>query len=76
MVVNLDPHYRQSGWVDVDLDRLGLKPNVPYEVHDLLTDARYRWQGARNYVELTPGMGHIFAVRRPGQSVPAAGSNV
>jgi starch synthase (maltosyl-transferring) len=76
MVVNLDPHYRQSGWVTVDLDMLGLKPDVPYEVQDLLTDARYRWQGGRNYVELTPGMGHIFAVRHPGRPVPASGSAV
>ncbi|MGZ5141252.1 MAG: alpha-1,4-glucan--maltose-1-phosphate maltosyltransferase, partial [Burkholderiales bacterium] len=76
IVVNLDPHYRQSGWVAVDLDTLGLKPDVAYEVHDLLTDARYRWQGGRNYVELAPGMGHIFTVRRPGKPVPAAGSAV
>ena len=32
--------------------------------HDLLSDARYLWHGRRNFVELAPGMGHIFAVRR------------
>ena len=63
MVVNLDPHHRHSGWVDLDITRLGLQPDVPYEVHDLLTDARYFWNGRRNYVDLTAGMGHIFALR-------------
>ncbi|MDB5926090.1 MAG: glgE [Betaproteobacteria bacterium] len=76
MVVNLDPYHGQSGWVDVDLDILGLQSDVPYEVHDLLTDARYRWQGRRNYVELTPGMGHIFVVRGPARPLRAAGSPV
>jgi starch synthase (maltosyl-transferring) len=64
IVVNLDPHHRHGGWVDVDLARLGLRPDVPFEVQDLLTDARYVWHGRRNYVELTPGMGHIFAAGR------------
>jgi len=64
MIVNLDPHHRQSGWVDLDLERLKLDAHAPYQVHDLLTDARYLWHGRRNYVELDPGMGHIFAVRR------------
>jgi starch synthase (maltosyl-transferring) len=76
IVVNLDPHHRQSGWVDANLDSLQLQPDVPYEVHDLLTDARYRWQGTRNYVELTPGMGHIFAVHRPAQATRAAATLV
>jgi starch synthase (maltosyl-transferring) len=62
MVVNLDPHHRQSGWVDIGPSGLDLPTDVPYEVHDLLTDARFMWHGRRNYVELTPGMGHIFAI--------------
>jgi len=64
IVVNLDPHHRQSGWVEVDPAQLDLDPDHPYQVHDLLTDARYVWHGPRNYVELDPGMGHIFVVRR------------
>jgi starch synthase (maltosyl-transferring) len=50
MVVNLDPHHRHSGFVEIDLGRLDLKPEVPYEVHDLLTDARYLWHGRRNFI--------------------------
>jgi len=64
IVVNLDPHHGQSGWVDIDLAGLSLEADTPYQVHDLLTDGRYLWHGRRNFVELAPGMGHVFAVRR------------
>jgi len=66
VIVNLDPHYKQSGWVEVPLTDFQLAPNQSYQVHDLLTGARYLWQGARNYVELNPSVlpGHIFKVRR------------
>jgi starch synthase (maltosyl-transferring) len=45
---------------------MGLAADQPYQVHDLLTDARYLWQGARNYVDLDPAAvpAHIFSVRR------------
>jgi starch synthase (maltosyl-transferring) len=62
IVVNIDPRYRQSGFVELDLARIGVDPRAPYQVRDLLTDARYSWSGSRNYVELEPGMAHIFAV--------------
>jgi starch synthase (maltosyl-transferring) len=66
VIVNLDPRYKQSGWVEVPLADFQLAPNQSYQVHDLLTDARYLWQGARNYVELNPSVlpAHIFKVRR------------
>jgi starch synthase (maltosyl-transferring) len=66
VVVNLDPHHVQSGWVTLDLDALGLDAEQPFQVHDLLTDARYVWNGPRNYVELDPkGVpAHVFSVRR------------
>jgi len=66
VIVNLDPHYKQSGWVEVPLRDFQLAANQSYQVHDLLTGARYLWQGARNYVELNPSAlpAHIFKVRR------------
>lgn len=66
VVINVDPHYQQSGFVNLPLDLLGIDPNQPYQVHDLLTDARYLWYGPRNYVALDPHRlpAHIFAVRR------------
>jgi len=64
VVVNLDYRYKQSGWVDLSLEELGLDQGQPYEVHDLLADARYQWKGPRNYVELDPQKipAHIFRV--------------
>ncbi len=66
VVVNLDPHYKQTGFVTLPLEELGLDPHQPYQAHDLLTDARYLWQGTRNYVELNPLTvpAHIFVLRR------------
>jgi starch synthase (maltosyl-transferring) len=65
-VVNLDPHHTQSGWVELPLEDFGLEAQQPYQVHDLLTDARYLWHGTRNYVELNPQIvsAHIFRLRR------------
>ncbi|HYH41115.1 MAG TPA: maltotransferase domain-containing protein, partial [Burkholderiales bacterium] len=64
IVVNLDPQHRQAGFVQLDPAKLEFDADTPYQVHDLLTDARYMWRGARNFVELAPGMGHVFSVRR------------
>ncbi len=66
VVVNLDPHHRQAGWTSLDLGALGVDGDRPYQVHDLLTDARYLWQGGRNYVELDPHAvpAHVFRIRR------------
>ncbi len=66
MVVNLDPYYTQSGWVDLSLETLGLDPSQPYQMHDLLSDARYLWHGPHNYLQLNPQKmpAHIFVVRR------------
>jgi starch synthase (maltosyl-transferring) len=64
-VVNLDPHHTQSGWVELPLADLGLDLAQPFQVHDLLTDARYLWHGERNYLSLDPRSvpAHIFRVR-------------
>jgi starch synthase (maltosyl-transferring) len=66
VVMNLDPHYRHGGWVNLDLAALGIEPGERYQVHDLLSDARYSWEGSRNYVELDPALmpAHVFRIRR------------
>ena len=66
VVVNLDPLYTQSGWVEVPIEDFGEIDTDSYEVHDLLTDTRYIWHGKRNYVALHPGLqpAHILRVRR------------
>jgi starch synthase (maltosyl-transferring) len=65
-VVNLDPHHVQSGWVDLDLEALGLERDQSFQVHDLLTGARYLWHGSRNFAQLDPRTvpAHLFRVRR------------
>ena len=67
VAVNLDPHHVQSAWVDLDIKKLGVPADdQPYQVHDLLTGARYLWHGSRNFVQLDPHSipAHIFRVRR------------
>ncbi len=66
VVVNLDPHHVQSGWVNIPPEPLGLGAADSYQAHDLLTGARFLWHGARNYVQLDPknGPAHILRLRR------------
>ena len=56
VVVNLDPHHGQSGWVRLPIAELGLGsgPGESYQVHDLISDARYLWHGESNFVQLDP----------------------
>jgi starch synthase (maltosyl-transferring) len=65
-VVNVDPHNTQSAWLDLDLAALHVETNRPFQVHDLLSGARYTWHGGRNYVQLNPQVvpAHIFRIRR------------
>jgi starch synthase (maltosyl-transferring) len=66
VVVNLDPHRKQHSYVDVPIDLFGAMESDTYQVHDLLSDARYVWHGRQNYVELDPQIqpAHVFRVRR------------
>jgi starch synthase (maltosyl-transferring) len=56
IVVNLDPHHRQTGWLDFS----------PCEVRDLLSGGHYVWRAERNYIELNPHTlpAHVFRVQR------------
>ncbi|MCO6456619.1 MAG: alpha-1,4-glucan--maltose-1-phosphate maltosyltransferase [Pirellulaceae bacterium] len=66
VIANLDPHHRQAGWVELPLEELHLEADHPFQVHDVLSDARYLWHGSRNYVELDPAIVpvHILHVKR------------
>ena len=63
-VVNLDPYHKQSGWLNLPLEKLGIDPNQPYLLHDLLSNDKYIWQGGSNYLELDPRVmpAHILTV--------------
>jgi starch synthase (maltosyl-transferring) len=66
VVVNLDPHYTQSGWLELEPGALDLDPSAPVQLVDLLGGDTYIWSGRRNYVELRPVEcpAHIFHLRR------------
>jgi len=66
VAVNLDPHNAQAAWVELDLKALDLEADQQFQVHDLLTGARYLWHGSRNFVRLDPQQvpAHILRVRR------------
>jgi len=65
-IVNLDPHHEQSGWLQLDLAALGLDSARLFQAHDLLSGARFLWQGPRNYVALDPAVApaHVLRIRR------------
>jgi len=65
-VVNVDPRRTQAGMVTLPLEELGLPIDKAYQAHELLTGARYVWNGPRNYVEINPSSapGQIFRFRR------------
>jgi starch synthase (maltosyl-transferring) len=65
-VVNLDPHHTQAGMVTLPLKDLGLDTDKSYQAHELLSGARYLWNGPRNYVEINPhaAPAQIFRFRR------------
>jgi len=53
-IVNLDPVWKQSGFLELPLKELGIDVRHPYRLVDLLTGTKFSWQGERNYVELRP----------------------
>jgi starch synthase (maltosyl-transferring) len=67
IIVNMDPHHTQSGFVKIPHSRYGLSNDKPFHVHDLLTDEKYIWQGEANYVELNPykSPAHILKIHGP-----------
>jgi len=66
VVVNLDVHNTQIATLHLPLADLGLETTQSYQVHDLLSGARFVWQGERNTVTLQPAAlpGRVFRIRR------------
>ncbi len=53
-VVSLDFHAARRGTIDLPLEWLGLPADRPFAVEDLLTGARWTWQGRHHAIELDP----------------------
>ena len=66
MVANLDPHHVQSGWIELPLDTFEINPGDSFQAHDLVSGARFLWQGAHQFVRLDPQSApiHILRLRR------------
>jgi starch synthase (maltosyl-transferring) len=66
VVVNLDPHHVQSGFLDLPLADLGVAPGEAFQADDLLGGGRYLWHEGRVYVALDPAAlpAHVFRIRR------------
>jgi starch synthase (maltosyl-transferring) len=67
VIANLDTKHKQSGWVDLNLEALGVDANEPYVVHDLFSNDSYEWKGHRNFVILDPvkAPAHLFRIESP-----------
>ncbi len=66
VVVNLEPRWRQSGWVELPVLTPPGRPEA--RISDLLTGASYVWNSERwNYIELDPAQApaHILSVEAP-----------
>jgi len=66
VAANLDPHHTHSAWLKLPMGELKLDPQQPFQVHDLISGARYLWHADYNYIELDPKTVpvHIFRIRR------------
>ncbi len=72
VVAAADPATDVAGDIEVDWTELGLDPAGEHRLVDHLGGGEYRWQGASNYVRLSPRSlaAHIFTVHGPPGSPP------
>ena len=63
-VVNLDPHYKQSGFLKFPIDKLKIVEGTPVTMRDVLNNESYTWTKVWNYVMLDPTKtpAHIFVI--------------
>jgi starch synthase (maltosyl-transferring) len=54
VVVTLDPHNRQQGYVQLPKWKLKLGDKINLKLHDVMTDEHYTWTQEWNYVEIDP----------------------
>jgi len=66
VAVNMDPSTPRHSWVNLPAGEFGLGDDEAYDVHDLLSGARYTWHGRHNWVRLDPQAwpAHILRVNR------------
>ncbi|CAN5719631.1 alpha-1,4-glucan--maltose-1-phosphate maltosyltransferase [soil metagenome] len=67
VIVNLDPHHMQHGFVQLPLTAWALPIDGGLQVLDLLANERYYWRGEWSYVRLDPQarVAHVLHVQLP-----------
>ena len=67
IVLNIDPHRKQHSYVDVPIEQFGSTEGEAYQVHDLLSDARYTWHAAAITLNWIRKFSRriFFRIRRP-----------
>jgi starch synthase (maltosyl-transferring) len=56
VAASLDVTSDQDSFVEVPIWELGIPPDKPYKVHELLSDRVYEWVGQRGFVKLYPNV--------------------
>ena len=64
-IVNLDPYYKQNGWIQMPLKELGVSEGHQIKVQDLITGSSYLWDKEWCFVELHPALPfHLFKIEK------------
>jgi len=66
IIINLDANWKQSGWLELPIDKFNIEREKPYQVYDKLNNNYYIWNGSKNYIELNPEskIAHVFEIRK------------
>ncbi len=65
VVISLDSHNTQEGFLQLPLDALGLEGDIRLSMNDLITENSYIWSSEWNFVALDPNLPfHIFHINR------------
>lgn len=75
IVISLDPHNRQSGWVNIPKKTFSRLYGETVMIYDILNEEQYTWKDDWNYVELDPYRkpAHIFTLQ--GEKAPTTSEN-
>jgi starch synthase (maltosyl-transferring) len=66
VAANLDPHHTHSTWLYLPFEEMGVQTEQTFQMHELVSNARYMWHAGSNYLELDPHTlpVQIFRLRR------------
>lgn len=65
VIVNLNPYHTETGMLDLKNDYFDISPERDFFVRDLLSGDVYRWNGSRQYIEISPQRtAHLFVIEQ------------